>query len=85
MKSHRKSRSTEDRNARKEMIARGGSPKARTLTQPSPRDRRWRRANRHVLARLDVVTVGAGGISARPTLTVRMDPYTRMILGFHVS
>lgn len=85
MKSHRKSRSAENRNARKEMIARGGSHMTRTLVQPSPRDRRWRRANRHALARLDVLALDAGGVPARPTVTVRMDPYTRMILGFDVS
>ena len=83
MKSHRKSRSTENRNARKEMLARGGSQKP-TLHEQGPLDRRFRRANRLSREQLDLLVVSADQLM-RPTLTIRMDPFTRVVLGYDLS
>jgi hypothetical protein len=84
MKTHRKSRSTENRNAREEMIARGTPMRERTLPETFVPDRRWRRVARRALAGCNELELRNVGRS-RSTVTFRVDPRTRMIIGFDVS
>lgn len=88
MKTHRKSRSAENRNARKEMLARGTSPLASTLPPPFvTADRRWRRANRHLLVGITQRDMPVPGQIGNPTLSITLvtDERTRLVLGYHMS
>lgn len=86
MKTHRKSRSTENRNARKEMTARGGGRTALASMLPPPCppiDRRFRRVARRRridTTKLDIIVLGQDGMFTRPSITVVMDDHTRRIL-----
>lgn len=91
MKTMRKSHSTENRNARKELLARGVHPLVAMLPPLHTRpDRRWRRANRHLLVNAppsDILQLQPDG-SYRPSgsiLGVDMDERTRTALGPDVS
>lgn len=89
MKSHRKSRSTENRNAHKEMLARGGDPLAATLPpMPVRPDRRWRRANRHVVVgttQLNAHVLNPNETVHRPTITIITDKFTGAVLAYDLS
>lgn len=91
MKTLRMSRSAENRNARKDMVARGRAGASRSaLLAPDQilTGRRFRRANglSHAeAAALEVLVRGPDGTAVRPTLDVTVDDLTRMITGWHVS
>nr|WP_314471481.1 hypothetical protein [uncultured Sphingomonas sp.] len=83
MKTHRMSKSTENRNARKAIAFRGGgSGLSAPLSQSQHvlSGRRLRRAARSA-ARLQAFVVPEEGAPRRPTVAVDVDPYTRAVLG----
>lgn len=101
MKSLRKSRSTENRNARKTMATRSliGTPAA-TLLPPDMqlRGRNLRRASRTADRRgrtpltgavrsliASVAVLQADGTMSRPTVRYEVDPFTRLVTGYEVS
>ena len=91
MKTHRMSRSTETRNAHKEMAVRGRASLSRgELFAPDQvlTGRRFRRANkltRTEAALLNVLVRRPDGTAIRPTVNVEIDDNTCMITSFHVS
>lgn len=90
MKTLRMSRSVENRNARKTVIARGGrTPLAASFRPERPlSDRRVRRVARRTsidTAALDLIVLNQDGTFGRPTVTVVMDDRTRQILGWRMS
>ena len=91
MKTHRMSRSAENRNASKDMAIRGraGASRAELLAPDVVLSgRRFRRANgltRSEAAQLDVFVIDADGTIGRPAITVLIDDRTRQILGYDMS
>ena len=81
MKTLRKSRSVENSNARKDVIAYGG----RTPLAASFRPERVARRAGIDTAALDLIVLNEDGTFGRPTITVVMDERTRQILGCHMS
>ncbi|WP_278391268.1 hypothetical protein [Sphingobium yanoikuyae] len=90
MKTLRKSRSVENSNARKDVIAYGGRTPLAASFRPERflSDRRVRRVARRAgidTAALDLIVLNEDGTFGRPTITVVMDERTRQILGCHMS
>ena len=91
MKTHHMSRSTETRNARKEMIARGRASLSRSaLLDPDLvlTGRRFRRANKLTHAEvglLNMLVRRPDGTAILPTVNLEMDEHTRTITSFHMS
>lgn len=85
MKTYRKSDSAENRNARKEIAARGGSrTPGSAFTLPAEQQliygRRLRRAVRNKRARLNIVSMTHDGHVLQPTLTMALPSDTRALL-----
>lgn len=91
MKTMRMSRTAENRNARKDMAARGRASMSKgALLAPDVvlSGRRFHRANKlsHAeAAALEALVRGPDGTAPRPMLSVDADQLERMMTGWHVN